>query len=72
MKTKYAVAIMSGEDETILGIFNTKAEADDFGYANKIPHSAGLQYCFASLFTRNGKPRGDVRIFDYYNRTLTA
>ena len=67
MKTKYAVAIMSGEDETILGIFNTKSEADDFGYANKIPHSAGLQYCFASKFS-GGIPVGNsIRIYNYYN-----
>ena len=67
MKTKYAVAIMSGENETILGVFNTKSEADSYGYANKIPHSAGLQYCFASKFSR-GVPVGtNIRIYNYYN-----
>ena len=67
MKTKYAVAIMSGEDETILGIFNTKAEADDYGYSNRIPHSAGLQYCFASKFSRGVPVGNSIRIYNYYN-----
>jgi hypothetical protein len=67
MKIKYAVAIMTGEDETILGIFNTKAEADKYGYENKLPHSAGLQYCFASKFC-GGVPIGNsIKIYNYYN-----
>ena len=67
MKMKYAVAIISGEDETILGIFNTKDEADKYGYENKLPHSAGLQYCFASKFS-GGVPTGNsIKIYDYYN-----
>ena len=67
MKIKYAVAIMSGEDETILGIFNTKAEADNYGYANKLPHSAGLQYCFASKFSGTNPVGNNIKIYNYYN-----
>lgn len=67
MKMKYAVAIMSGEEETILGVFNTKDEADKYGYANKLPHSKGLQYCFASKFS-GGVPVGNnIKIYNYYN-----
>ena len=72
MEYKYAVALMNGGEEKIMGIFDTKEDADEFGRNNRMPYDSGLQYCFASLFTRNGKPRGDIRIFDYYNRTLTA
>ena len=67
MKIKYAVALMSGEVETILGIFNTKAEADSFGYSNKLPHSRGLQYCFASKFSKGVPVGNSIRIYDYYN-----
>jgi len=70
MEYKYAVALISGAREEILGIFDTKEDADLFGKTNTLPKEAGLQYCFYSLFTRTGKPRGDVRIFDYYNRPL--
>lgn len=67
MKIKYAVALMSGEEETILGIFNTKKEADEYGASNVIPHSAGLEYCFASKF-RNGVPIGNsIEVYNYYN-----
>lgn len=66
MKKKYAVAITKGESEMILGVFNTKAEADNYGTNNIIPHNAGLQYCFESCF-RNGKPVGNIRVYDFYN-----
>ena len=66
MRKKYAVAITKGESEMIMGIFNTKAEADKFGTNNKVPHNAGLQYCFASTF-RDGKPIGNISVYDFYN-----
>ena len=67
MKTKFAVALMKGEHESILGIFNTREEADNFGYATRIPREAGLQYCFAAPFAK-GKPVGrNIKIYDYYN-----
>lgn len=67
MKLKFAVALVKGDEETIMGLFDTKEEADAFGQRHKVPHHKGLQYCFASLF-RQGKPcGGDVRIYDYYN-----
>lgn len=69
MKCKYAVALLKGGEEKILGIFNTKAEADSFGKNNKLPHEAGLQYCFAAHFSGN-VPTGAVKIYDYYNVQL--
>ncbi len=72
MEYKYAVALISGENERIMGIFDTKEDADEFGRSNTVPKEKGLQYCFSSLFTRNGKPRGDMKIYDYYNRSLYA
>lgn len=67
MKKKYAIAVMKGEDETILGIFNTLDEADYYGTHNRVPHTAGLQYCFSAPFT-NGLPVGNCRsIYNYYN-----
>ena len=67
MKHKFAVAIMKGEDETILGVFGTKEEADIFGRKNQIPHEAGLHYCFSAPFV-NGKPCGSsIKIYNYYN-----
>ncbi len=72
MEYKYAVAVISGTDEKILGIFDTKEDADEFGRSNVVPKEKGLQYCFSSLFTRNGKPRGDMRIYDYYNRAYSV
>ena len=44
MKIKYAVALVKGENESILGVFNTKEEADNFGYTTRIPKEAGLHY----------------------------
>ncbi len=67
MKTKYAVALMSGREERILGIFNTKDEADNYGYGNIIPHSAGLQYCFASKFSKGVPVGNSIKIYSYYN-----
>jgi len=67
MKKKFAVALMKGEVEVILGIFNTKDEADRYGTQNPIPHSAGLQYCFAAPFAK-GKPVGkNIKVYNYYN-----
>ena len=67
MSIKYAVALTDGINETILGVFKTKAEADNFGFSNRIPHEAGLQYCFASPFSK-GRPHGNsIKIYNYYN-----
>ena len=68
MKLKYAVAVLKGENESILGIFNTKDEADNFGFSNRIPNEAGLHYCFSAPFSK-GKPIGrSIKIYNYYNR----
>ena len=67
MKQKYAVALLKGGCETILGVFGTKKEADDFGNGARIPKEAGLHYCFSAPFS-DGKPIGNkIRIYDYYN-----
>ena len=72
MEYKFAVALLSAAGEEIMGIFDTKEDADEFGKNHKVPSARGLQYCFSSLFTRNGKPRGDMRIYDYYNRSIAV
>ena len=72
MEYKFAVALLSSSGEKIMGIFDTKEDADEFGRQNTVPKSMGLQYCFSSPFTRNGKPRGDMRIYDYYNRSIVT
>ena len=67
VKVKYAVALINGENESILGVFNTKEEADRFGFATRIPKEAGLHYCFAALFAK-GKPIGkNIKVYNYYN-----
>ena len=67
MEYKYAVALLTHGEEKIMGIFDTKEDADEFVRNNIVPHEIGLQFCFSSLFTRTGIPRGDVKIYDYYN-----
>ena len=69
MKLKFAVALLKSGEEKILGIFNTKAEADRFGVDNKLPVEAGLQYCFSALF-KDDIPTSDFKVYDYYNRQL--
>ena len=69
MKLKYAVALLKGGEEKILGIFNTKAEADDYGVTNTLPSDAGIQYCFSALF-KGDIPKANFKFYDYYNRQL--
>lgn len=65
---KYAVALFSGDEERIMGVFGTKEEADEFGMSNRLPREWGLQLCFSSLF-RGDKPMGNsMSIYNYYNR----
>ena len=71
MKLKYAVALLKSGEEKILGIFNTKDEADSFGSLNRLPAEAGLQFCFSALFAGN-VPHGNLKIYDYYNRQINA
>ena len=67
MKLKYAVALMKEGTETILGVFSTKGEADEFGRNNRIPIEAGLHYCFAAPFLDNRQVGNNIKIYDYYN-----
>lgn len=67
MKLKYAVALMKGGNESILGVFDTKEEADRYGNDNIIPKESGLQYCFSSAFAK-GRPVGkSIKVYTYYN-----
>ncbi len=68
MELKFAVALLKGDNQQIMGIFDTKEEADRFGESNRVPHDKGLQYCFSTMFSRGGIPKGDsIRIYSYYN-----
>ena len=67
MKLKYAVALMNGGNESILGVFNTKEEADRFGNGNRLPREAGLHYCFAAQFVKGKQVGNNVSVYDYYN-----
>ena len=72
MDVKYAVALLSRGVEKILGIFDTKEDADRFGNSNKIDKSEGLQYCFSAPFV-NDTPMGDFyNVYDYYNVDIAA
>ena len=67
-RLKYAVAILNGDRERIMATFDTKAEADAYGFKNKVPSDYGLQFCYSSLFL-DGEPTGDnMSIYTYYNR----
>ena len=57
MEYKYAVALLRHGEEQIMGIFDTKEDADEFSAQNAVPYEVGLQFCFSSLFTRTGQPR---------------
>ena len=72
MEYKFAVALLTEGEEKILGLFDTKEDADEYGRHHRIPRERGLQYCYSSLFTRNGQQRGDMRVYDYYNHVFTA
>lgn len=67
METKYAVALLKGDEERILAIFDSREEADAYGQQNYIPHQEGLEYCFSALF-RGDLPQGNAyHIHTYYN-----
>ncbi len=70
MKLKYAVALMKGENESILGVFNTKEEADRFGESNRMPREAGLYYCFASRFSGKKPIGNNIKVYNYYNAQI--
>ncbi len=72
MEYKFAVAVITRGEELILGLFDTKEDADEYGNAHIVPRERGLQYCYSSLFTRTGKQRGDIQMYDYYNCQIGA
>ena len=67
MSYKYAVALVKNGYEKILGVFETKQEADDYGWANRMPEEAGLQYCFATSFIGNTPCGSSISIYNTYN-----
>ena len=67
MEYKFAVALLTEGEERILGLFDTKEDADEYGRQHRVPRERGLQYCYSSLFTRTGQQRGDIKVNDYYN-----
>ena len=64
---KFAVALISGDDERIMGIFDTKAEADLYGRENTVPREFGLQLCYSSLFCGSVPTGNSMSIYGYYN-----
>ncbi len=64
---KYAVAVIKGEAETILGVFLNEKDADTFASENKIPRAAGLQLCFCGRFDGRIPVGNSIRIRNYYN-----
>lgn len=67
MELKYAVAILKGDIEKILGLFDTREEADRFGNENPISHDEGLQYCFSTFFKGDIPVSDSIKIYSYYN-----
>ena len=67
MNTKYFVALIKGDEEKILGVFNTREEADRYGKTNVLPHDMGLQYCFCAKAKNNIPVKNNIRIYSYYN-----
>lgn len=67
---KYAVALISGDEERIMGVFNTREEADEFGKSNIVPREIGLQLCYSSLFTGNVPLGNSMSIYCYYNKAI--
>jgi len=66
-RVRYAVALISGDNERIMGVFNTKAEADAFGNNNKVPREFGLQLCYSALFAGEVPMGNSMSIYGYYN-----
>jgi hypothetical protein len=64
---KYAVAVVKGENETILGVFSSERDADAFASKNKMPAAAGLHYCFSTRFKGKVPVGKSIRIHSYYN-----
>ena len=67
---KYAVALISGDEERIMGVFNTRAEADAFGKSNVVPREIGLQMCYSSLFAGDTPLGNSMSIYCYYNKAI--
>ena len=72
MEYKFAVALLNEGEEKILGLFDTKEDAVEYGRRHRVPRERGLQYCYSSLFTRTGQQRGDMKMYDYYNFNCNA
>ncbi len=68
MNTKYIVALTKGDDKKILGTFDTKQKADDFGKSQRIPRCDGMVYCYAATFDDEGNQCGaSEKFYGVYN-----
>ena len=68
MKTKYVVALIKDNNKEILGVFETKEEADSFGKTQKIPRSDGMVYSYAAAFDEEGNQCGtSEKFYGVYN-----
>ena len=65
---KYAVALISGDEERILGLFDTLEEADEYGESNPIPRSEGLSVCYSALFSGEMPMGNSISIYGYFNQ----
>ncbi|MBQ9085208.1 MAG: hypothetical protein IJY24_06095 [Clostridia bacterium] len=68
MQIKYAVTLFSGDEERILAVFETKAEADHYGRSNLIPREYGIQACCSGMFIGDVLFGDSMSIYHYYNR----
>ena len=65
---KFAVMLTKGNDEPILGLFDTKEEADKFGKAQIIPRANGLVECSYIEVDENGnRVNSREKFYGIYN-----
>lgn len=65
---KYAVALTKGNEETILGLFDTPEEARAFGREKAKEPVCGLLNMLSSDFDENGNQTSkNVRLYDCFN-----
>lgn len=65
---KYAVILTKGNEETILGLFDTKPEADRFGKTREIPRSKGLVGCsYIEVDEAGNRVNSRERFYGIYN-----
>lgn len=68
ISVRYAVTLFRGDEERILAVFDTKAEADQYGRSNLVPTECGIQACCSGMFIGNIPYGNSMNIYHYYNR----